>query len=190
MTGLRRNGGSGNNGASPEPPRQSPDMLEGLSLGRLLDIEGSHDGVQALVIGAPELLRLVRSVVPASPAVPGLLLEQISLPGVQTLVIDWRGFRTGPWLGANTGTADALRLELSEALVRMTAAGRSVIGLPLVPLSLNEDIRLLEACTSVIDSRTVGSQADGMPQSPLWTLLTRYASTRPEEQEPDPVEVA
>lgn len=161
----------------------------GLTRGALLGVPDTHAGVTAVVVGGQDLVRRVAAVTPAVQAVPGALPEQVDVPSVTTLVIDWEAFRAGPWLGANTHAAAGLKEEIFEAGRRMRATGRLVLGLPVRPLVATGDARLLSTCTQDLTRIPDVDLEEGAPSSPLWEVLTDTLRQRSHRPATAPLEV-
>lgn len=172
--------------ASTPPVKESP---FGITLNALTDVHLSQAEVRAIVVGAPALVRRVEGVVSAAPGVPGMLTEQVTLPLVDTLVIDWDAFLAGPWLAANTHAAFALMEEIFEAGRRMRATGRLVLGLPRQPLLASGDARLLSTCTVDVSAVPLVDLEEGAPQTPLWDVLASVCAERQKDTVLDSPEV-
>lgn len=154
--------------ASTPPVKPSP---FGITRGALIGIAEHQAGAHTVVVGAHDLLpELPRSAEPVR-GVPGLLREQMRLPLVSTLVIDWRAFSAGPWLGANTHAALGLTEELFDAGRILRASGRQVIGIPARPLLGSGDARILSTCTVDMTRVPAVDLEEGAPHSALWTAL-------------------
>lgn len=154
--------------ASTPPVPESP---FGISRGRLMHLPWTHADVRAIVVGSASLLARVRSAVPAAAGIPGVLPEQVDLPGIEALIISWDAFDAGPWLGANSHAARGLTEEIFEACRRLRASGRLVLGLPERPLRSTGDARLLSTCTADLTDLDPVDLEEGATQSPLWTAL-------------------
>lgn len=150
----------------------------GITRGALMGLSDAHGNARAVVVGSPHLVRRVQEATPAVAGVPGLLVEQVELPLVETLVIDWDAFQRGPWLAANTHAAVSLKEEIFEAGRRMRARGRLVLGLPLRPLSATGDARLLSTCTVDMTAVPEADLEEGAPQSPVWITLAGVVQDR------------
>lgn len=143
----------------------------GITRGALIGLDEHQAHAHAVVVGAHDLLTELPAGVEAVCGVPGLLLEQVRLPRVRTLVIDWRAFTAGPWLGANTHAALSLTEELFEAGRIMRASGRQVIGIPVRPFLGSGDARILSTCTVDMTKVPAVDLEEGAPQGALWTAL-------------------
>lgn len=166
-------------GRASTPP--VPATSYGITRGQLLRITHTQKECEAIVVGPPPLVERLSRVARIAPGVPGVLTEQVLLPEVTTLVIDWRAFGSGPWLGANTHAALALTDELFEAGRLMRAAGRQVLGIPVSPLRSSGDARLLSTCTLDLTAVPPVDLEEGAPQSSLWDALRSNRGNATEE---------
>lgn len=158
--------------AAAPPVRTNPFSL---TRAGLLGVAEEQSGARVVVVGPRFLLKAVSAAAPAVPGVPGVLPEQVDLPSVDTLVIDWRAFAEGPWLGADTHAAHSLTEELFEAGRRMRATGRMVLAIPRRPLTASGDARLLSTCTLDLTGIPAADLEEGAPHPPLWDVLLEAA---------------
>lgn len=158
--------------AAAPPVRVNP---FGITRAGLIGVAESQGDARVVVVGPRRLVQAVSAIAPAVPGVPGLLPDQVDLPAVDTLVIDWRAFDEGPWLGADTHAAHALTEELFEAGRRMRAAGRMVLGIPRRPLTASGDARLMSTCTLDLTRIPEADLEEGAPHPPLWDVLIEAA---------------
>lgn len=163
-------------GRASTPP--VPETPFGISRGALMDLPATHADTRVVSVAEPVLTRRLQEQIPTRAGVPGLLTEQVSLPGVSTLVIDWAAFGGGPWLGANTHSASSLIEEIFEAGRIMRATGRLVLGLPLRPLTATGDARLMSTCTVDMTAVPADDLQEGAPLTEAWTTVARHARDR------------
>lgn len=147
-----------------------PSSPFGVTLGQLLGLPARVDH-GAVVIGSQRTVEAVESAVPTMVGLPGALRDQVSVSGVNALVIDWSAFSSGPWLGANSHAAHALSEEVFEAGRILRSAGALVCGLPPSLVESSTDARLLSTCTVNIREIPAADLEERAPQSPLWEAL-------------------
>lgn len=163
-------------GRASTPP--VPETPFGISRGALMDLPATHADTRVVSVAEPVLTRRLQERIPTRAGVPGLLTEQVSLPEVSTLVIDWAAFAGGPWLGANTHSASSLIEEIFEAGRIMRATGRLVLGLPLRPLTATGDARLMSTCTVDMTAVPADDLQEGAPLTEAWTIVAHHARDR------------
>lgn len=160
----------------------TPDVAQsnfGITLGQLLGIEFTHRDSEVIVVGSELLLTTLGAVARCMRGIPGLLPEQVSLPHVYALVIDWDAFDHGPWLGANTHTTKSLSDELFEAGRLLRARGKMVLGIPRRACKGTADAYLLSTCTVDLTNVPDVDLEEGARNSSLWdTALAYTQSTR------------
>lgn len=170
-------------GRASTPP--VPETPFGISRGALMDLPATHADTRVVSVAEPVLTRRLQERIPTRAGVPGLLTEQVSLPGVSTLVIDWAAFGGGPWLGANTHSASSLIEEIFEAGRIMRATGRLVFGLPLRPLTATGDARLMSTCTVDMTAVPADDLEEGAPMTEAWMIVAHHARDRGNSVSPD-----
>ena len=142
----------------------------GITLGQLLALPTRVDH-GAVVIGAQRTIEAVQAVVPTLIGLPGALRDQVSVEGVDALVIEWSAFSGGPWLGANSHAAHALSEEIFDAGRILRSAGALVYGLPPALVESSTDARLLSTCTVNLREVPDVDLEENATQSPLWEAL-------------------
>lgn len=156
-----------------------PENPHGLTRAALLGLPESQAAARAVVVGSPALLGDVAQAAPAVAGIPGALVDQVELPLVRALVLDWDAFAAGPWLGVDTHAAPALLEELVDAADAVRRRGGSVFGLPRRPLHGSGDALLLAACTVDMTNVPAVDMEERAVQTPLWTALAAEAAGRP-----------
>lgn len=166
-------------GRASTPP--VPTTPFGITRGALLKIDQTHAKCEVIIVGPPALVACLGQAARVAPGVPGALTEQVSMPNVTTLVIDWRAFSAGPWLAANTHAAKSLANEIFEAGRIMRASGRPVLGIPHRPFLHSADAYLFSTCTVDCTAVPLDDLEEGAPHTRLWEALQANLSENPLE---------
>lgn len=161
--------------ASTPPVKASP---FGITLGSLLGVPRVVQAPAAVVLGTGRTREAVSHAATVIPGVPGALREQVAVPGVTSLVIDWAAFEGGPWLAANSHGARALSEEIFDAGRHLRASGAVVYAVPLGEMETSTDRYLLSTCTVNIGDIDPADLEEEAPQSLLWHALIDLADER------------
>ncbi|MCV7531084.1 hypothetical protein M3E04_003005 [Micrococcus luteus] len=171
------------------PDEDAGSAVERVDLGPWLRLSAVQHHVETVVVGAVDLLETVRRVSPAAPGIPGALLHQVSLPRVDTLVLDWHAFSSGPWMGAlDTGAAALLR-ELLDAASHIQSNGGRVLALTYGLPQSSTETALYDACTAnLAESREPGHK-DDTNHTPVWSAVRGVGLARGRSHTPHETEV-
>lgn len=160
------------------PDEDAGGAAEGVDLGSWLRLSAVHHDVETVVVGAVDMLETVRRVSPAMLGIPGALLHQVSLPRVETLVLDWHAFSSGPWMGTLDTGAVVLHHELLEAASHVQANGGRVLALTFgLPHSAAE-ATLHAKCTADLAELREPGRADETGHTPVWSAVRSVALAR------------
>ncbi|MCD0174154.1 hypothetical protein [Micrococcus luteus] len=171
------------------PDEDAGIAAEGVGLGPWLRLSTIHHDVETVVVGAVDLLETVRRVSPATPGIPGALLHQVSLPRVDTLVLDWHAFSSGPWMGALDTGAATLHRELLEAASHVQSNGGRVLALTYGLPQSSAETALYDACTANLAESREPGHADDTGHTPVWSAVRSVALARGRSHTPHETEV-
>lgn len=109
-------------------------------------------------------------------AAPGAAVDQAKSRWIETCVIDNRGFDSGAWLGADSGTRRLLADEVFETGRKLRARGGNVIYLAQSnrPLGVDEPY-IRSTSTVLINEIPPEDLEEEAPQSTLWSDLAAFA---------------
>lgn len=150
----------------------------GLTLGTLLQLQGTQSPSSVLLVGGPALRATLERVTDVMIGVPGALRDQAAAATSSTLVIDWSAFAAGPWLWANRHEAKSLGEEVFDAGRILRAAGSAVWGIPGPPRG-SLDAYLLSTCTVDLSDVPPVDLEERAPQSQAWLTAREFATRGP-----------
>src|SRR5699024_10990206 len=156
-------------GRAAAPPVPKTDG--GPSLGTLTGIGRHVEPGSVLCIGSEGLIRCIQAHRPVVPGVPGMLCEIAANASVETLVVEGRAFRTGPWIGADDHQSRHLAEEIFEAGRLLRARGGQAWFVPTAELTGSMSGRVLSTFTARLDDIPDVDLEEGAAQSILWTAL-------------------
>ncbi|WP_412004770.1 hypothetical protein [Micrococcus yunnanensis] len=162
---------------------------EGVDLGPWLRLSAVHHHVETIVVGTVDMLETVRRVSPAMPGIPGALLHQVSLPRVDTLVLDWHAFSSGPWMGTLETGAAALHRELLDAASHVQANGGRVLAVSFGFPHSSTEATLHAKCTADLAEPQETGHADDTRHTPVWSAVRSVALARGGSHTPHETEV-
>ncbi|MCV7576861.1 hypothetical protein M3E72_007525 [Micrococcus luteus] len=171
------------------PDEDAGSAAEGVDLGPWLRLSAVHHHVETIVVGAVDMLETVRRVSPAMPGIPGALLHQVSLPRVDTLVVDWHAFSSGPWMGTLDTGAAALHRELLEAASHVQSNGGRVLALTYGLPQSSAETALYDACTADLAESRKPGDADDTAHTPVWAAVHGVGLARGRSHTPHETEV-
>lgn len=151
-------------------------VADGPSLGRLTQLAMNIRPGSALVISAPEIVRIVRTMRPTVLGIPGMLAETAALPEIELLIVDAKALGYGPWLGADDHLSRHLAEEIFEAGRLLRARGDQAWFIPNGVLAGTMTDRLLSTFTAHLGEVPDEDLEEGATQSQLWTQLVSSAS--------------
>lgn len=160
----------------------TPDVKEnqaGLTYGSFLEsaIQPQHPD-SSLVIGSDTLWSRWPADAPAVHAMPGSLTGQAENLSFSRLVIDAEAFRSGPWLGSDTGGNQHLADEIFEAGRIFRATGRFVLWLPGQGAEGFSTARIRSTSSVDLSSIPEVDLEEDAPQSSMWNVLTEIVEER------------
>lgn len=161
--------------ASTPPVKDSP---FGITLTKLMKLPDSLPPGSVIVVGNSNTLARFGDSPSILTGMPGALTEQVSIPGVTTLIVDWAAFRSGPWSFANRDMRTTQAEEIFEAGRILRARGCHVWGIPDPSASGPLDSRIRSTLTADFGDLDPEMLEEKAPQSQLWQQALTLAETR------------